>query len=73
MLSYDKSRPNDLNEVLSNLEDSNILYDSNAPFVSGFINFQPISNIYLHSTSLGNFNSISVDGSQTVILFSCKC
>ena len=67
VLSYDKSQPNDINEVLSNLEGSNVLYDSNTPFVSGFLNFQPISNIYLHSTSLGNFSSISVDGSQTVI------
>jgi len=65
--SYDKSKPNDINEVLSNLEGSNLLYDYNTPFVSGFLNFQPINNIYLHSSSLGNFNSISCDGSQTVI------
>ena len=65
--TYDKSKPNDINEVLSNLEGSNLLYDYNIPFVSGFLNFQPINNIYLHSSSLGNFNSISCDGSQTVI------
>ena len=35
--------------------------------MSGFLNFQPINNIYLHSSSIGNYNSISVDGSQTVI------
>lgn len=65
--TYDKSQPNDINEVLSNLEGSNLKYDYNNPFVSGFLNFQPINNIYLHSTNLGNFNSISCDGSQTVI------
>ena len=65
--TYDKSRTNDINEVLSNLEGSDIQYDYNTPFVSGFLNFQPINNIYLHSNSLGNFNSISCDGSQTVI------
>lgn len=65
--TYDKSQPNDINEVLSNLEGSNILYDYNHPYVSGFLNFNPINNIYLHSTNLGNFNSISCDGSQTVI------
>jgi len=65
--TYDKSQPNDINEVLSNLEGSNIIYDFNTPFVSGFLNFQPINNFYLHSSSIGNYNSISVDGSQTVI------
>ena len=65
--TYDKSKPNDINEVLSNLEGSKLLYDFNTPFVSGFLNFQPINNIYLHSNSLGNYNSISCDGSQTVI------
>ena len=65
--TYNKSRTNDINEVLSNLEGSDIQYDYNTPFVSGFLNFQPINNIYLHSNSLGNFNSISCDGSQTVI------
>ena len=52
---------------MSNLEGSNLQYDNNTPFVSGFLNFQPINNIYLHSSSLGNFNSISCDGFQTVI------
>jgi hypothetical protein len=66
-ITYDKSLPNDLNEVLSNLEGTNIPYDYNSSFKSGFLNFQPINNIYLHSTNLGNFNSISCDGSQTVI------
>ena len=65
--TYDKSKPYDINEVLSNLEGSNKLYDYNTPFVSGFLNFQPINNIYLHSSSLGNYNSLSCDGSQTVI------
>lgn len=65
--TYNKSKPNDINEVLSNLEGSSLQYDYNNPFVSGFLNFQPINNIYLHSNSLGNFNSISCDGSQTVI------
>ena len=28
---------------------------------------QPINNIYMHSGSIGNYNSLSCDGSQTVI------
>ena len=66
-LVYDKSQPNDINEVLSNLEGNSLLYYHNSPYVSGFLNFQPINNIYLHSGSVGNYNSLSCDGSQTVI------
>jgi hypothetical protein len=64
---YDKSQPNDINEVLSNLEGNSLLYSYNSPYVSGFLNFQPINNMYLHSGSIGNYNSLSCDGSQTVI------
>ena len=28
---------------------------------------QPIRNLYLHSSTLGNYNSIGPDGSQTII------
>ena len=37
------------------------------PYISGFLNFQPINNIYLHSSSIGNYNSFSCDGSQKII------
>ena len=65
-LVYDKSQPNDINEVLSNLEGNSLLYSYNSPYVSGFLNFQPINNMYLHSGSIGNDYSLSCDGSQTV-------
>ena len=64
---YDKSKPNDINEVLSNLEGNSGTYYFNNPYVSGFLNMQPINNIYLHSSTIGNYNSLSCDGSQTVI------
>ena len=64
---YDKSNPYDINEVLSNLEGVSGTYYYNVPFISGFLNFQPINNIYLHSSTIGNYNSLSCDGSQTVI------
>ena len=64
---YDKSKPNDINEVLSNLEGNSGTYYYNNPYVSGFLNMQPINNIYLHSSTIGNYNSLSCDGSQTVI------
>ena len=65
--AYDTQKPNDINEVLSNLEGTSLTYDYTKPYLSGFLNFQPINNIYLHSSSLGNYNSLSCDGSQTVI------
>ena len=66
-LVYDKTNPNDINEVLSNLEGHSLSYSKSSPYVSGFLNFQTINNIYLHSSSIGNYNSLSCDGSQTVI------
>ena len=64
---YNKQRPNDINEVLSNLNGLSPFYSISSPYISGFLNLQPINNIYLHSSSLGNYNSLSCDGSQTVI------
>ena len=49
---YDKSQPNDINEVLSNLEGNSLLYSHNSPYVSGFLNFQPINNIYIYIVDL---------------------
>ena len=64
---YNKSQTNDCNEVLSNLNGLSPSYSFLSPYISGFLNLQPINNIYLHSSSLGNYNSLSCDGSQTVI------
>ena len=64
---YDTQKPNDCNEVLSNLNGLSPSYSFLSPCISGFLNLQPISNIYLHSSSIGNYNSLSCDGSQTVI------
>ena len=65
--NYNKSQTNDCNEVLSNLNGLSDAYTYTNPYISGFLNLQPINNIYLHSSSLGNYNSLSCDGSQTVI------
>ena len=65
---YDKSNTNDINEVLSNLEGNSGTYYYNNPYISGFLNMQPINNIYMHSGSIGNYNSLLIgNGSQTVI------
>ena len=64
---YNKQKTNDCNEVLSNLNGLSPSYSFLSPYISGFLNLQPINTIYLHSSSIGNYNSLSCDGSQTVI------
>jgi len=66
-LSYDKSNPHDCNEILSNLDKVSKICDNLNPYESGYLNMQPIRNLYLHSSTLGNYNSIGPDGCQTII------
>jgi hypothetical protein len=66
-LSYDRSNPHDCNEILSNLEKVSKICDNLNPYESGYLNMQPIRNLYLHSSALGNYNSIGPDGCQTII------
>lgn len=48
------------NDVLRNTEAND--YNQNAPFVSNYIDFFPIRNLYLVSSNLGNFNTMSISG-----------
>ena len=66
-VSYDITNTNDCNELIGNIENDFTEYSKTKPFISQAINLQPIRNIYLHSSSLGNLNNIGPDGSQTVI------
>ena len=65
--SFDRSKANDINEVLSNLNNFSARYNSVIPYVSGALNLQPFNNIYIHSTNLGNYNSIGCMNERTVI------
>ena len=49
MSLYDKTNTNDINEVLSNLEGYSNTYYYNNPYISGFLNMQPINNIYIYA------------------------
>ena len=55
------------NELIGYIENDFTEYSKTKPFISQSINLQPIRNIYLHSSSLGNLSNIGPDGSQTVI------
>ena len=66
-LSYDTQYPHDCNEVIGNYIGDNDFNSKNAVWKKGQVNLQPIRNIYIHSSALGNLSNIGPDGSQTVI------
>jgi len=64
--AYDTSNPQDMNEILGNLEGHSPLYKTLTPYVSNALNLQTIRNIYIHS-SLGNYNTLGPRGETTII------
>ena len=42
-------------------------YFNNAPFVSGYVDMYPLRNIYMTSSGLGNFNTMTITGNRNVI------
>ena len=64
---YDSDDPQDINTDMLKLNESNsLLYDSNNPYVSKFINLQPIRNLYL-SSDLGSYNTCDLKGVSNII------
>lgn len=66
--SYDASKPDDINDILSNLEGNSATYDSNNPFISGYINMNSINEIYMCSSALGNFNNFGLGNIGTNVI-----
>ena len=65
---YDANDAMDINTDMLKLNEGNSpLYDSNNPFVSSFINLQPIRNLYLSSLGLGNYNTVDLKGNRSII------
>ena len=65
---YDANDAMDINTDMLKLNEGNSpLYDSNNPFVSSFINLQPIRNLYLSSQGLGNYNTVGLKGNRSII------
>ena len=64
---YNSDDPQDINTDMLKLNESNSpLYDSNNPYVSKFINLQPIRNLYL-SSDLGSYNTCDLKGVSNII------
>ena len=64
---YDVSNPHDCNELIGNYLGDNDFHAKGIKWIKGQVNLQPIRNIYMHSSALGNLSNIGPDGSQTVI------
>jgi hypothetical protein len=65
-LSYDVNNPNDCNDLIGNYISNDFILKT-ITWNKGVVNLQPIRNIYIHSSALGNLHNIGPDGSQTVI------
>ena len=66
--SYDTNNSKDMNNILSNNTGQPSTFFSQAsPFVSGYIDLQPVKNLYISSPNLGTYITISPDGSRTCL------
>ena len=65
--SFNRNKPNDINEIISNLDNTSIRYNAVAPYMSGYLNLQPFNNIYIHASNLGNYNSIGCQNERTIV------
>ena len=64
--SFNANNLQSVNEVLGNYQI--VVYQYNNPYVSGFVNLQPIRNIYIHSSQLSNYNQVNLrTGDSTVV------
>ncbi len=65
MPSYDASNPADINsKVLKQIDESSALANS---FTSGFVDLQPIKNVYIYCSNLSTFSTVAPDGGSGVI------
>ena len=66
--AYNQDDPSDINSEMLKLVSGNDGYQTfTNPFVSGYVNLQPIRNIYLHSSNIGAYNTIGLYGCRTII------
>ena len=64
--TFDANNLQSANEVLGNYQ--MVVYQYNNPYVSGFVNLQPIRNVYIHSSQLSNYNQVNCStGNSTIV------
>lgn len=65
--SYNVNDPNDICDILSQTETNSPMYSNVSQFVSGYLDLQPVKNIYISSPNLGSYTTIGPSGQQTII------
>ena len=65
--AYDFKNPQDINDILNNTDGYSSFFSASSPHVTGYIDLQPIKNIYMYSTNLGSFSTIGCKGEVTII------
>ena len=64
--SYDANDLKSANGIISNTGNQSVAYINTYPKAC-ILNLQPIRNVYIHSTNLGNYDTIGSRGEQTII------
>lgn len=65
--NFNRDRPADINEVLSNLDNFSTRFNTVIPYTSGAINLQPFNNVYIHGNNLCNYNTIGPLNERTIL------
>ena len=66
--AYNENDPCDINSEMLKIISGNAGYQTfTNPFVSGYVNLQPIRNLYLHSSNIGSYSTIGLYGARTII------
>jgi hypothetical protein len=65
--AFDRNKPNDINEIISNLDNTSVRATHILPYFSGSLYLQPFNNIYIHATNLGNYNTIGCQNERTIV------
>ena len=65
--AFDRNKPNDINEIISNLDNVSARNFILNPYMSGSLYLQPFNNIYIHATNIGNYNSIGCLNERTIV------
>jgi hypothetical protein len=65
--NYDHKNPLDMNGLINNTSGTSTFFSAAAPHVTGYVDLEPIKNIYMYSTNLGTFKTIGCKGEVTII------
>jgi hypothetical protein len=66
--NYNENDPCDINSDMLKQNIGNNGYSTfTLPFKSGYLNLQPIRNLYLHSSNIGGYHTIGLYGARTII------